>query len=268
MSHSFRHLAGRLTRLGFALATVVACSGVSTASAQQPNVHYRYPAPQQPTGLVGATRLQQGGPVQGYFQPVELTGPDGVWISLADQGGWTDPVEGAVHAGMLIGAPYRVKLDNLPEEFNLPQCYPTIEIVDRTYAPQGLERRFPIPVVFNEDDMRQATRGMLVTRVIYIEDPQQAIPGRQLPGDQLWHDAGSQANPLEVADRLGRPVAIVRLGARMPDERSGPDMEFTYGCPPWRRLSVPVAADIAPTPTELPMQQARQSRAAAKSTVQ
>jgi hypothetical protein len=268
MWHSLRYFARRLARLGLALSAIVAGFEVSPATAQKPNVHYRYPAPQQPTGLVGATRLQQGGPVQGYFQPVELTGPDGVLISLADQGGWTDPVEGTVHAGMLIGAPYRVKLDNLPEEFNLPQCYPTIEIVDRTYAPQGLERRFPIPVVFNEDDIRQATRGMLVTRVIYIEDPQQAIPGRQLPGDQLWHDAGSQANPLEVADRLGRPVAIVRLGARMPDERSGPDMEFTYGCPPWRRLSAPVAAEVPSTPAEVPMQQARNMRAAAKSTVQ
>ncbi len=251
----------RALRSLLALALAATCGSLA---AQQPAAHYQFAASQQPPGAVGAQRLQAGGPVQGYFQPVELTAPEGVLIGLAAQGGWTEPVDGSFHAGMLIGVPYRVQLQNLPEEFNSRECYPTIEIIDRTYAPQGMAQRFPIPVVFNEDDLRLATKGMLVTRVIYVEDPQLAIPGVQAPGDQLWHDAGSKANPLEVADRLGRPVAIVRLGARMPDQRQGPDLQFTYGCPPWQRLSAPADAQWAPAPNAAPLKSARASNAAAR----
>ena len=34
-----------------------------------------------------------------------------------------------------------------------------------------------------------------------------------------------------MADELGRPVAILRLGARVPDQ--GPDPNFYFGSPPW-----------------------------------
>ncbi|MCE9605747.1 MAG: hypothetical protein K8U03_12705 [Planctomycetia bacterium] len=237
--------------IGLVAPACIVVVAASVAQAQQPAAHYQFQT-QNPPGAVAAARLQRGGPVVGYFQPVEMTGPKGVLISLADQGGWTEPTEGAVFAGMQIGTPYRIKLSNLPEQFRNLECYPTIEIIDRTYAPVGMERRFPIPVIFNEDDLRLATDGLLVTRVVYIEDPKQALPGTQQPGEQLWHDAGAKANPLEVADRLGRPVAIVRLGGRTPDESAGPDMHFIYGCPKWLRI-VPLPALAQAVPTTMPI---------------
>lgn len=248
------HTARILRFFGTAAALLApACLSLLVAeqvSAQQPAAHYQFSS-QIPPGKVGQTRLQRGGPVVGYYQPVELSAPKDVIISLADQGGWTDPVDGNVFAGMQIGSPYRLKLSNLPEQFKNLECYPTVEIIDRTYAPAGMERRFPIPIVFNEDDLRLATDGFLVTRVVYIEDPKQALPGTQAPGEQLWHDAGSKANPLEVADRLGRPVAIVRLGGRTPDANAGPDMQFLYGCPKWLRI-VPLPAAVQMAPQVLP----------------
>jgi len=244
------HTARILRFVGFVVAACSAPVFVAPASAQQPKAQYMFQA-QSPPGAVGQMRLQRGGPVVGYYQPVELTAPKGVVISLADQGGWTEPTDRAVFSGMQIGVPYRIKLANLPDHFRNQECYPTIEIIDRTYAPVGLERRFPIPIVFNEDDLRLATDGLLVTRVVYVEDPQQALPGKQMPGDQLWHDAGPKANALEVADRLGRPVAIVRLGGRTPNEGAGPDMEFVYGCPKWLRL-MPPPVELQPIPAANP----------------
>ena len=35
-----------------------------------------------------------------------------------------------------------------------------------------------------------------------------------------------------MADALGRPVAIVRLGARVPERADAIDMAFLFGCPP------------------------------------
>jgi hypothetical protein len=220
----------------------------SPAAAQQSGVHYRWDA-RVPTGTVGRARLEFGGPVHGYFQPVQISGPPGLLIGLPEQGEWAQMTEGAVNAGMLIGKPYRIKVTGL-ELFPDRDCYPTIEVIDRTYPPPGMERRFPIPVVLNTDDLELAMRGMLVTRVIYIEDPAMALPGVQQKGDQNWFDAGPGANPLQEADRLGRPVAILRIGGRVPNNLGGPDWEFMYGCPAWQRLPPP--ADLADAPGAVP----------------
>lgn len=265
------HTARILRFLGCAAMAWSAMWFVGPATAQQPAAHFMFHG-QTPPGAVGQIRLQRGGPVAGYYQPVEITVPKGIVVSLADQGGWTEPTDRAVFSGMQIGVPYRLKLANLPEHFRNTECYPTIEIIDRTYAPAGLEKRFPIPIVFQEDDLRLATDGMLVTRVVYIEDPQQAIPGRQMPGEQLWYDAGPKADALQVADGLGRPVAIVRLGGRTPDESAGPDMQFLFGCPKWLRMLPPPVAlqpvpaeNLQPTPAPqpLPLKSSSARRAAA-----
>ncbi len=244
------------------LASLLACVFATAAQAQTPEGHYRF-GPNVPAGAVGHERLNRGGPVHGYFQPVEVTAPQGVVVSLAEQGYWTDATDGPVLAGMLIGQVYRVKLSNL-EDHPDRDLYPTIEVIDRTYPPPGMERRFPIPIVLNASDLDLALRGLMVTRVVYVEDPALAIPGKQMPGEQLWHDAGPQANALEEADRLGRPVAIVRIGGRVPVEGEGPDWEFLYGSPPWRHLARPTTI-AAPPPTILPTEKtARSDRNAAR----
>lgn len=233
------------------LSLLILSAAICTAEAQSPaHIHYRHAA-QTPLGLVGAERLRQGGPVEGYFQPVEFTAQTEMKISMASDGDWTEPGDKLL-AGYLLGQTYRLKVSNLAL-FPGKSVYPTIEVIDRTYPPVGMELRFPIPIVFNEDDVRLAMQGMFVTRVVYVEDPQLAIPGAQKPGEQLWHDAGSSANALEVADRLGRPVAIVRLGGRVPDDVRGPDLAFQFGCPKWLLFTPPttVAAAVSDAPAVL-----------------
>ena len=56
-----------------------------------------------------------------------------------------------------------------------------------------------------------------MTRVIYVEDPQQALPvARKANDEQPWIEAPPGEDPLVAADRLGRPVAILRIGGRVP----------------------------------------------------
>jgi len=38
---------------------------------------------------------------------------------------------------------------------------------------------------------------------------------------------------LAVADALGRPVAILRMGGRLPETSQNPDPIFFFGCPPF-----------------------------------
>ena len=50
--------------------------------------------------------------------------------------------------------------------------------------------------------------------MIYLEDPRHALPARDNPQAQNWFEAAPGQDPLAVADGLGRPVAILRLGGK------------------------------------------------------
>jgi len=167
----------------------------------------------------------------GFFQPVEIKAPAGVSISLAVENQFGPAQEAPRRVGLLIGSVYRLRVTNIP----IPQAegmeiFPTIEIIDRTYAPADQQVRFAIPVEIALPDMVLALQGKYVTRVIYLEDPHNALPARS-NDVQSWFEVAPGRDPLAVADELGRPVAILRLGARVPNQ--GPDPNFYFGSPAW-----------------------------------
>jgi hypothetical protein len=135
--------------------------------------------------------------------------------------------------GMLIGPVYRLQVTNIPNNPGL-ELFPTVEVIDRLYPPPGLALRFPIPVELTQDELEMAARGMFVTRVIYVEDPSLALPVRQTKnGEQPWMEARRGEDPLVVADSLGRPVAILRIGGRVP-AAPGTDAACGNIVPPFR----------------------------------
>jgi hypothetical protein len=149
---------------------------------------------------------------------------------------------------MLIGEVYRLRVTNLPLAAGL-EVFPTIEVVDRLYPPVGQEGRFPVPIELTQEELELALDGKFVTRVIYLEDPAAALPVAEDPVQQTYFEAASGDNPLEVADRLGRPMAILRLGGRLP-EAEGPDATFLFGSPPWVRFTPAAVERIAVPPAE------------------
>ena len=58
------------------------------------------------------------------------------------------------------------------------EIFPSIEVIDRTYAPADQQVRFAIPVEIAQQDIDLALQGKFVTRVIYLEDPHNALPMR------------------------------------------------------------------------------------------
>lgn len=149
----------------------------------------------------------RGGPLPGFFQPVEIKAPCGALISLAAEGQFDQPQQGSRKVGLLIGSVYRLRVTGIPLAAGL-EVFPTVEIIDRTYPPIGMELRFPIPIELSEKDLRLALEGKFVTRVIYMEDPRNALPARENPQAQEWFETKPGEDPLAVADALGRPVAI------------------------------------------------------------
>ncbi len=198
--------------------------------AQEPAVHYWH-AGVMPPGAIGSRQLQRGGPLPGFFQPVEIKASPGVSISLAAADQFGQAQQAPRRVGLLIGSVYRLRVTNIP----LPQAegleiFPTIEIIDRTYAPEDQQVRFAIPVEIDSKDIELALQGKFVTRVIYLEDPHNALPMRSSNG-QSWFEVAPNRDPLAVADELGRPVAILRMGGRVPNQ--GPDPNFYFGSPAW-----------------------------------
>jgi hypothetical protein len=162
---------------------------------------------------------------------VELKAPDGSLVSLAIDQQFSAPQPMPLKVGMLVGAVYRLRVSQIPNRLG-EEAYPTIEIINRIYPPVGEEFRFPIPIELTQQDLQLALDGKFVTRVVYLEDPQRALPvAKDAESEQTFFEVRPTDDPLEVADRLGRPVAILRLGGRLP-ESTGPDTKFLFGSPP------------------------------------
>ncbi len=168
-------------------------------------------------------------------------------ISLAEDGAFAKPEPVPVTVRVLIGAVYRLRVIKIPLYPGL-EVFPTVEVIDRLYTPLAEQRRFPIIIELTAEDLRLALEGKFVTRVIYLEDPQTALPVGEEVGGDGWFDVGPRVDPLAVADQLGRPVAILRMGGRLPETR-GPTVDFLFGCPPVQRYP--------PEPkTQAPLEQA------------
>lgn len=205
-----------------------------SSSRQLPGVHYLMDARFPPGTVASAQAARRPSPV-GTFQPVSVSGPQGLQVALAKDGQFLPTLEAPVKTAMMVGAVYRFRVTHIPFRPGA-ELYPSVEIIDRVCAPLGREHRFPIPVVLTEEDLRNALSGALITRVIYVEDSEVAEPVAALPSEQRTTDVGPTDNALQVADQLGRPVAILRIGSRVPNSLQGDLMSFLYGCPPWLPL--------------------------------
>ena len=225
-------------------------AAVPTLLAQEPRVHYLHQGV-MPPGAIGGRQLQRGGPLPGFFQPVEIKAPPGALVSLASEGRFGQTRKAPLRVGLLIGQVYRLRVMNIPLNPGL-EVFPTVEVIDRLYPPPGAGRRFAIPIELTRQDLQLALKGKFVTRVIYLEDPRSALPVQDDPAAQNWFEAGPGRDPLAVADSLGRPVAILRLGVRLPDVAHGPDMSFLFGCPPFVEYRPQVKA--LPPPRKAPEQ--------------
>ena len=221
------------------LSTPLLCSTADAQTERLPNVHYFLNSNEAP-GVVASAQVARGEPGVGSFTAVSVTGPSGLKVALAKDGQFLQPLPAPVTTGMLVGAVYRFRVTNIPLRPG-EELYPTLEVIGRIQPPAGREHRFPIPVVLTEEDLQLALRGALITRVIYLEDSEIAEPIAAQPGEQRTINVAPSDNALKTADQLGRPVAILRIGSRVPADLTGDLMGFLYGCPPW--VPLPTAPD-------------------------
>ncbi len=205
-----------------ALATVACIGACTTAQAQLTRDHQLLNS-KMPPGIVSQQKLMGNARLAGHTQPVRIIAPDGSRVAIVAGGGTTESNNSRVTVGMKAGLLYRFRIDFVDRE--TPRTlYPSVEIVDRLYAPEGLENQFPVPVVISENDLAQASGGKMVTKVVYLERSESTVPRRPEETEQPWFDVTGAEDPLHVAGRLGRPLAILRIGSRVPTagELAGP----------------------------------------------
>lgn len=187
-------------------------------------------------GAIGSIQLQRKPQLRGAWQAVEVRGPKGVQFNFAEAGQFAPDMPNPARVGLLVGAVYRLRLTGIEGDPDL-ELFPTIEVIDKTCPPAEREHRFPIPIEIDENDIADAARGELVMRVIYLEDSEVAEPIDTSSKPQRVLDISPTQNALRTADQLGRPVAILRMGSRVPNVTQGQDwLEFLYHCPPWTTL--------------------------------
>ncbi len=150
-----------------------------------------------------------------YLQPVKVTSPENTVLSVVANGGFVSTSLATHTTGMRIGSLYRFRLSNIKLRPGV-ELYPSVELLDILHPPKGLENEFPVPIVIDELDVKQALAGRLVTKIIYLEDPETSLPRTDVPGTQATLDISSAADPLRAAESLGRPMAILRIGSRVP----------------------------------------------------
>lgn len=212
------------------VAVAVGCTSSGTVCGQSPRAH-RLLDSELPPGAIGSRQLLRGRPLVGHFQPVKLIVPAGGVVTPASSEAERISHDETLLVGLRVGQPYRFRISQVPL-LETVELYPSIEVIDRLYPPVGSETRFPVPVEITREEVIAAAEGAYITRVVYIEDPM--LPVSELTGgseSQSYFEVAADQDPLHVADDLGRPIAILRMGARVPS-KEGADDAFLFGSPP------------------------------------
>ena len=167
--------------------------------------------------------------MSGACQPVQIRAPRGARIAPAAGTGFQQGMQDRLLVGLTIGPVYRFRVTEIPEHPGV-EVFPTVELIDRLYPPPGQALRFPVPIELTQEELLLAAEGRFITPVIYLEDPLIAPAIARACDEQPWVEARPGDDPLVMADSLGRPMAILRMGGRVPVD-SFADAGFNYGGP-------------------------------------
>ena len=223
-----------LRRLSTATLAIIFVAGMTTTGSAQltrgvPGVYQ--PIDQTyPTGKAAQWTAFQGKAGPPFVQPGLVTIEGGGYVTFFNR----PPAGPALalspaRAAVMVGHTYRLRISDLPEMPGV-ELYPSIEILDRLHPPPGYESKFPIPVEITREEIDAAIGGRLVTKVVYVEQPNIAAPVDQQTPMRVT-TLRPYANLLAEADLLGRPVMIIRLGGRTPDPNHPDPAFFGYGAP-------------------------------------
>ena len=234
-----RRDAGWPARLALPLGVAIAAglgSSRSNARAQEPpapvvSTPAPSPIPAGEAGPAGSPVVAPAPPAAELpddVQVVRFQGPAGVKVEVLGPSPEPAPAgdgQGLATFGLKVGLSYKLRVYDLPDRPGV-ELFPVVEILGHLHRPTGIDpAKYPVRIVFRLEDLDDAAgRGLLVTQVVYLEDPDQAVPLKLAKDEPPYVTLNPAEEPFKVARALGRVMAIVRIGGRAPtpEELSGP----------------------------------------------
>src|SRR5262249_34420426 len=116
--------------------------------------------------------------------------------------------------GLRPGYRYRVELSDIPEEKGV-KLYPSLEVRGTLHPPKIMDiAKYPVPVIFTEDDIAVALKGRLVTKILILESPDKADAIQTQTDQVLEYRYNLEEEALKELEEKGRMLLIARLGER------------------------------------------------------
>ncbi len=172
------------------------------------------------TALLVAAFAQTQAPLPGRgpspFLFVRFAGPRGMKATFYQGRPEGQSFDAPVAVGLRPGYIYRIQLSGFADRPGLA-IYPTLEVRGTLFLPSRVRPAdYPAPVVLTDADLRSALAGSMVTKVVYLEDPDKAVPAAAPPTGPTEADVPPSRDLLDDARDLGRPMLVVRFGGRVP----------------------------------------------------
>jgi hypothetical protein len=196
-----------------------------------------------PPGVAGYWSGARGLAGPGAFQLFRIELPGGGQVTLhghAEQ--QRVSLSAPAQISMEVGHTYRFRIREMPDFAGI-ELFPSLEIIDRLHPPRGEETKFPVPVQITLEEIELVLAGRFVTKVIFLENPKTAL-GRAVPSSLPVLTIPPDRNLVTAADRLGRPLAILRMGGRLPDAHTADPNFFGGGGPIMIPSQAPGAGEV------------------------
>ncbi len=145
---------------------------------------------------------------------LRLAGPRGMQATFFRGGQKGQSYPAPVMVGLRPGYTYRLQLSGM-EDHHAQDFFPSLEVRGSLLmANKARAADFPATLLLTDDDFATVRAGGLVTRVVYLENPDTAVPAASTPDRPLELPVPPGRDPLAEAHERGRPVLVVRLGQR------------------------------------------------------
>ena len=198
-----------------------------------------------PRAVPGQDVLQpgMGAPVPAPLVAAKFLVPKDVRVTAFPGSAQSRMYDAPVVMGLRPGYVYRFELSNLPYSPG-KVLYPEVEVRGTLVPRPGMKYMdHPIPLVFSQPDIERVLKGAVVTKVIYLEDPEKALPSEVAPNAPVEMPDETDAAAIKAALANGRLMAIVRLGNLKPtaDQLKSYVVDGTILLPGERLLKAPTA---------------------------
>ncbi len=172
--------------------------------------------------LIGASQAQymapgalpQLGPAPLLF--VRFAGPDGMEATYYQGRARPHSFPAGSSVGLRPGYIYRVQLGGITDRPGV-LLFPSIEVRGTLkLQPRHGAHNFPVTIPIHPEDVDAAVAGSMVTKVIYLENPDRAEPRATQQGEVIEYDVAKDRDIYNEARNRGRIMVVVHFGGRTP----------------------------------------------------